>query len=77
METINVKRAAAFVSPGFTPTSPEELATPEVPAICENFALSFHVVTLPQTLPNQWINSFATRFAYTWAAALGETVIVV
>jgi hypothetical protein len=37
----------------------------------------FTVFTLPQSQPNQWISSFAVRLAYTRAAAVGETVVVV
>ena len=77
MEAINMKGATAFVSTGLAATPSEELAPTEVPAICEDFAFSFHVVTLPQGPPNQWISSFVLRFEYTRAAALGETMMVV
>jgi hypothetical protein len=77
METINVKWAITPVATCFSSAGPKQVTGPQVPPVRVEFRLLFHDVTLPQRPPNQWINSLAVRLAYNWAAALGETMMVV
>ena len=77
MEAIDVKGTIASIRTGLPPTWPEHRAGRQMPAIWVKVVFCFHDVTLPQEPPNQWINSFAVRAAYTRAAALGDTMMVV
>ena len=77
MQAIDVKGTSAFVQRNFSSSTPEKLAGAEVAAEWIRFVFSFHVFTLPLPSNNQWIDSLPVRFAYTRAAALADTVIVV
>jgi len=77
MEPINVKRAMAPVTTCVSSARSKRVTGRQVPPVWVKFRLWFHDVTLPQRPPNQWINSLTVRLVYTWAAALGETMMVV
>ena len=77
MEAIDVEWAITPVATRVSSAGPKQVTGPQVPPVWVEFRLWFHDVTLPQRPPNQWINSLTVRFAYTWAAALGETMMVV
>ena len=77
MEAINMKWATALVAPSISSAGSKEVTGLKMPPKWVEFGVWFHGVTLPQSPPNQWISSLPVRFAYTRAAALGETMMVV